>query len=47
MRVDNNELIIGKAEPKHSGRYGCLVRNGIEPNLWSEFEVSIDGNVLM
>ncbi|XP_053205992.1 receptor-type tyrosine-protein phosphatase S-like isoform X9 [Panonychus citri] len=43
FKIDSNELIITKANPKHSGRYGCVVTNGIEPNLWIEFEVSIDG----
>ncbi|XP_053206033.1 cell adhesion molecule DSCAM-like isoform X2 [Panonychus citri] len=41
-RIDDNQLSIVNASPKHSGKYGCLVSNSIEPNLWSEFNIAID-----
>ena len=44
VQIVGNELIISKATRKHSGSYGCLVSNNIEPNLWSELILSIDGN---
>ncbi len=32
------------ATKSHEGRYGCSASNGIEPDLWSEFDISIEGN---
>lgn len=38
-------LIIRNATKNHEGKYGCFASNGIEPDLWAEFDVSIEGNV--
>ncbi|XP_025016015.1 Down syndrome cell adhesion molecule-like protein Dscam2 [Tetranychus urticae] len=41
----NDDLTIRNATRHHNGRYGCFASNGIEPDLWSEFDILIDGNV--
>ena len=41
----NHNLQIVNATKSHEGRYGCSASNGIEPDLWSEFDISIEGNV--
>uniref|UniRef100_T1K1W5 Uncharacterized protein n=1 Tax=Tetranychus urticae TaxID=32264 RepID=T1K1W5_TETUR len=41
--ISNNNLMIHNATRYHEGRYGCSASNGIEPNLWSEFDISIEG----
>ncbi|XP_015781639.1 Down syndrome cell adhesion molecule-like protein Dscam2 isoform X2 [Tetranychus urticae] len=38
----NHNLQIMNATKSHEGRYGCSASNGIEPNLWSEFDISIE-----
>ncbi|XP_053206721.1 neuronal cell adhesion molecule-like isoform X1 [Panonychus citri] len=43
IRVDGEILSISKAHSKHSGRYGCSITNGVQPNLWTEFNIDIDG----
>nr|AWV54570.1 sDscam-b3 [Tetranychus urticae] len=38
----NHNLQIMNATKSHEGRYGCSASNGIEPDLWSEFDISIE-----
>ncbi|XP_053206039.1 cell adhesion molecule DSCAM-like isoform X2 [Panonychus citri] len=38
-------LIIRNATREHNGKYSCTISNGIKPDLWSEFEITIEGNI--
>ncbi|XP_025016016.1 Down syndrome cell adhesion molecule-like protein Dscam2 [Tetranychus urticae] len=44
IKTTQSEMNILKSTKLLSGRYGCEVSNGIEPKLWSEFEIFITGN---
>ncbi|XP_053206716.1 cell adhesion molecule DSCAML1-like [Panonychus citri] len=39
----NDKLTIKNVTRSDNGRYGCSISNGIKPDLWSEFDVSIQG----
>ncbi|XP_053206709.1 cell adhesion molecule Dscam2-like isoform X2 [Panonychus citri] len=43
LKQFDDELIITNVSRDLNGRYGCSVSNGIEPDLWSEFNVVIEG----
>nr|AWV54571.1 sDscam-b2 [Tetranychus urticae] len=38
----SGEFQIRSATRDHQGRYGCAASNGIQPDLWTEFDVIID-----
>ncbi|XP_053206711.1 cell adhesion molecule DSCAML1-like isoform X2 [Panonychus citri] len=42
IELENDKLIITNVSRSDNGRFGCSAINGIEPNLWSEFEISIE-----
>ncbi|XP_053205971.1 peroxidasin homolog [Panonychus citri] len=44
IELENDKLIITNVSRSDNGRFGCSAINGIEPNLWSEFEISIEGS---
>lgn len=46
MKILDEEIIISKVNKNHESKYGCTVTNGIEPSLWTEFEISVIGNIV-
>ncbi|XP_053205984.1 receptor-type tyrosine-protein phosphatase F-like isoform X2 [Panonychus citri] len=40
---NNEKLILRNVTRDNGGRYGCSISNGIQPDLWTEFQVTIDG----
>ncbi|XP_053206708.1 cell adhesion molecule DSCAM-like isoform X1 [Panonychus citri] len=45
MKQSKDKLIIGNSSRSVNGKYGCAASNGVNPDLWSEFDVTIEGNV--
>ena len=45
LKQSNDKLIITNASRDINGKYGCASSNGINPDLWSEFDVTIKGKV--
>ncbi|XP_053206685.1 cell adhesion molecule DSCAML1-like isoform X8 [Panonychus citri] len=42
IKQSNDKLIISNASRSANGKYGCAASNGINPDLWSEFDVTIE-----
>ena len=43
--INNEQLILRNVTKDNGGRYGCSISNGIKPDLWTEFEITIDGKL--
>ncbi|XP_053212503.1 cell adhesion molecule DSCAML1-like isoform X11 [Panonychus citri] len=41
IKIDNNLKIINISQ-HHQGKYGCSASNGIQPDLWTEFEMIVE-----
>ncbi|XP_053212494.1 cell adhesion molecule DSCAML1-like isoform X4 [Panonychus citri] len=42
IKIEDNRLKISKVNRNDSGIFGCSISNGLEPNLWTEFNLTIE-----
>jgi immunoglobulin I-set domain len=46
IKVIENTLLISNINAQNKGDYGCQAQNGIEPQLWTKFNVQVLGMLL-
>ncbi|XP_053206723.1 cell adhesion molecule DSCAML1-like [Panonychus citri] len=47
ITVKDESLEIIKSTRGNTGRFGCLITNKIKPDLWAEFDISVEGKLML
>ena len=45
INIQDDKLQISRANQDDSGVFGCFISNGLEPNLWTEFNLTVEGEI--